>query len=151
MRYTTLSTWLAASLSTLTAIAYAQTSACTGDKSIVGYCSITSFKDVTESFSDAPTIDQCQSTCSGILSDAGDWGFTLNGNTPHRAYGSDCSFWVSRADNSTDPLSILMHNQDIVDIVDEVNLRFGELHKGKVAAEGTMVCGDQPVKWFVGP
>jgi hypothetical protein len=42
-----------------------------------------------------------------------------------------------------------MDNQDIVDILDEVNRRFGSAHSGKVSAQGTMKCQGQLATWYV--
>lgn len=42
-----------------------------------------------------------------------------------------------------------MDNQDIVRIMDEVNLRFGPQHGGRVSARGTMKCQGRVAVWYV--
>ena len=63
--------------------------------------------------------------------------------------GYPCGFSVGRGAGEPLNLSFSMHNQDIIDVFDEVNKRFGNLHGGKVAAEGTMVCEGHQVIWYV--
>lgn len=46
---------------------------CAGDKSIAGYCTVTSYTDRTTSVSGPPTTSECQDACRGVLTDAGDW------------------------------------------------------------------------------
>ena len=60
-----------------------------------------------------------------------------------------CSFSVGRGAGEPLNYSFFMHNQDIVDVLDEVNLRFGPLHNGRVAAKGTMVCEGKQATWYV--
>jgi hypothetical protein len=63
--------------------------------------------------------------------------------------GYPCGFSVGRGAGEPLNFSFSMHNQDIIDVFDEVNKRFGVLHSGKVAAEGTMVCEGHQVIWYV--
>lgn len=42
-----------------------------------------------------------------------------------------------------------MDNQDIVDILDEVNKRFGSKHAGRVSARGTVKCQGHVAKWYI--
>lgn len=57
----------------------AQVNQCTGDKSIAGYCETLTYVDRTTSSSNPPTTANCQDTCRGILSDAGDWSVNFVG------------------------------------------------------------------------
>lgn len=60
-----------------------------------------------------------------------------------------CAFSYSRSPNEAEGKQFFMDNQDIADIIDEVNKRFGPLHSGKVAATGTMVCDGYEAIWWV--
>jgi hypothetical protein len=42
-----------------------------------------------------------------------------------------------------------MHNQDLVDILDEVSKRFAPLHGGRVAAEGLVRCDGFEGAWRI--
>lgn len=63
--------------------------------------------------------------------------------------GYPCAFSVGRGDGEPLNYKFFMHNQDIVDVIDEVNKRYGGLHGGKVAAQGTMVCEGHQAVWYV--
>jgi hypothetical protein len=61
-------------LTLLTTLAFAQTpNYCAGDKTIVGYCTITGYTDKTTSVTNPPTPAECNDACRGVQSDAGDW------------------------------------------------------------------------------
>lgn len=133
------------------ALAAAQ-NACTGDKSIAGYCTTLTYVDRTNTASGPPTVTECLDTCRGVLSDAGDWGVDFTGKPPgyiDNMLGYPCGFSVGRGAGEPNDYSFLMHNQDIIDIIDEVNQRFGGLHGGNVAAEGTMNCEGHLATWYV--
>jgi hypothetical protein len=66
-------------LTLITTLATAQTNQCAGDNSIVGYCETLTYVDRTTSSSNLPTTANCQDTCRGILSDAGDWSVNFVG------------------------------------------------------------------------
>jgi hypothetical protein len=63
--------------------------------------------------------------------------------------GYPCTFSVSRGAGEPKDYSFFMTNQDIIDIIDEVSKRYGSLHGGKVAAQGTMVCQGHQAVWYV--
>ncbi|KAI1080128.1 hypothetical protein F5B20DRAFT_540881 [Whalleya microplaca] len=126
---------------------------CLGNKSNAGYCTVGDFIDRTTSASGPPTRDQCQQTCKGVLGDPSDWNVDFRGQPA--GYKDtmllyDCAFSVSR-DSATDTSSFQfsMHNQDILDVMDEAIKRFADQHGGKVAAEGTMVCSGHNVRWYM--
>lgn len=56
---------------------------------------------------------------------------------------------MGRASGQPQDYRFDMHNQDIVDILDEVSQRFGPLHGGRVAAEGTIRCQGFEATWAV--
>ncbi|KAI1472602.1 putative necrosis-inducing factor-domain-containing protein [Daldinia caldariorum] len=129
--------------------------ACAGDKSIVGYCKTLSYTDRTgASSTSAPSSSDCQQTCRGVLTDAGYWGVDFH-NRPagyrDNLYLGPCKFGVSReTDEDTSQFSFSMHNQDIVDVIDEVIKRYAGKHNGKVRADGKMECSGHVVRWYVG-
>ncbi|KAK6956143.1 hypothetical protein Daesc_001415 [Daldinia eschscholtzii] len=129
--------------------------ACAGDKSVAGYCKTLSYTDRTgASSTSAPSSSDCQQTCRGVLGDAGDWGVDFK-NRPagyrDNLYLGPCEFGVSReTDGDSSQFSFSMHNQDIVDVIDEVIKRYAGQHDGKVRAEGTMDCSGHVVRWYVG-
>lgn len=63
----------------LASLTLAQVNQCTGDKSIAGYCETLTYIDRTTSSPNPPTTANCQDTCRGILSDAGDWSVNFVG------------------------------------------------------------------------
>ncbi|KAH7116223.1 hypothetical protein B0J11DRAFT_539472 [Dendryphion nanum] len=138
-------------LTLLTPFALSQNS-CTGDKSIIGHCTITSFTDLTTTSPNPPTTAECQDTCRGVLGDAGDWIVDFR-NQPDGYKQTmllyPCSFGVGRGAGEPRNYFFYMHNQDIVDVLDEVNQRFGPLHGGRVAAQGTMVCDGRQATWYI--
>ncbi|KAF2465092.1 uncharacterized protein BDR25DRAFT_306918 [Lindgomyces ingoldianus] len=125
--------------------------ACTGDKSQAGYCTALTYVDRTTSVTGPPTVTECLDTCRGVLSEAGDWQIDFRGQPASYVQvmmGYPCEFAVSRP--ASEPQYVTaVHNQDIIDIIDEVNKRFGGLHAGKVAATGTMNCGGHIANWYV--
>ncbi|KAI1455533.1 putative necrosis-inducing factor-domain-containing protein [Annulohypoxylon moriforme] len=127
--------------------------ACAGDKSVAGYCTPLTYNDVTKSDSPVTTTD-CLSTCSSILSDAGDWGVDFRGQPAGFVDGmflSGCKFGIAReTDTDTSQFEFNVANQDIVDVIDESIKRFGGSHGGKLSAEGTMNCEGHIVRWLVG-
>ncbi|PVI00446.1 hypothetical protein DM02DRAFT_592743 [Periconia macrospinosa] len=125
---------------------------CTGDKSIQGYCTILSSTDRTSSATNPPSQSQCENTCRSTLSDAGDWIVDFTGQPRDyidKLSQSKCSFSVGRGEGEPLDYKFHMHNQDIVDIIDDVNQKYGGLHGGKVAAEGTMNCEGHLATWYV--
>ncbi|KAI8962594.1 putative necrosis-inducing factor-domain-containing protein [Daldinia sp. FL1419] len=129
--------------------------ACAGDKSIVGYCETLTYTDKTGALSNsAPSASDCQQTCQGVLGDAGDWSVDFTGEPAgyrDNIYLGPCEFGVSReTDGDSSQFSFPMHNQDIVDVIDEVIRRYAGNHNGKVQAEGTMKCSGHVVRWYVG-
>lgn len=134
---------------TLAPFAMAQTS-CGGDKSKKGYCTPLEYVDRTGSGS--PSSEQCLDTCRSINSDAGDWGVDFNGKPDgyidHMLH-HDCGFSVTRLQGDTSDSSFLMHNQDILDLIDESINKFGGTHGGNVGAEGTMMCDGRKYKWII--
>lgn len=63
--------------------------------------------------------------------------------------GYPCGFSIGRAPGQPNDYNFYMHNQDIVDILDEVSKRFAPLHGGRVAAEGTVRCDGFVATWYV--
>lgn len=51
-----------------------------------------------------------------------------------------CDFSMGRAPGQPTDYQFPMHNEDIVDIIDEAIRRFAPLHGGRVAAEGIVRC-----------
>ncbi|ORY09417.1 hypothetical protein BCR34DRAFT_370993 [Clohesyomyces aquaticus] len=125
---------------------------CAGDESIGRDCDTLTYVDVTTSASSAPKTSECQDTCRGILTDAGDWIVDMAnkpaGYVQHMA-SYPCAFSVTRPPGDTTSWTASMTNQDMVSILDEVSKRFGSLHGGRVAANGTMRCTGHTVQWFV--
>ncbi|KAH7392000.1 hypothetical protein DE146DRAFT_634189 [Phaeosphaeria sp. MPI-PUGE-AT-0046c] len=139
-------------LAFLTTLATAQTNQCAGNKSNLGYCETLTYVDRTTSSSNPPTTANCQDTCRGILSDAGDWSVNFIGQPDgYRQVLSHaaCGFSMGRAPGQPKDYRFDMDNQDIVDIVDEVSKRFAPLHGGRVAAEGTIRCQGFEATWAV--
>ncbi|KAI0101164.1 putative necrosis-inducing factor-domain-containing protein [Daldinia grandis] len=129
--------------------------ACAGDKSTVGYCNTLSYTDRTGTLSEsAPSSSDCQQTCRGVLGDAGDWGVDFTDRPAgyrDNLYLGPCEFGISReTDGDNTEFEFSVHNQDIVDVIDEVIKRFAGQHGGKVQAEGTMECSGHVVRWYVG-
>ncbi|KAI0010915.1 putative necrosis-inducing factor-domain-containing protein [Xylariaceae sp. FL0662B] len=126
---------------------------CWGNKSAAGYCTPGEYIDRTSTAASPPSRDDCYHTCSGIQTDAGDWSVDFRGQPA--GYKDlmlvyDCGFAVSReSDTDTSGFEFSMHNQDILDLIDEAVNRFADKHGGKVAAEGTMTCGDHTARWYV--
>ncbi|KAF2740071.1 hypothetical protein EJ04DRAFT_482754 [Polyplosphaeria fusca] len=122
----------------------AQLNYCTGDKSNVGHCTTLTFTDVTTTSPDPPTTAECNDTCRGVISDAGDWIVDFKGKPDgyrQNMLGYPCGFQMGRGPGEAKDYSFFMDNQDIIDILDEVNQRrYGPLHGGKVAAQGTVTC-----------
>jgi len=123
--------------------------ACKPDDSIKRHCKILTYTDLTDVSKDPPTINDCITTCRKTLQEAGDWKISLHGkDDDHKTIiDSPCAFGAGRQ-NGQD-VDFEMHNQDIIFILDQANLKFGVHHKGKVAAEGTMVCDGKKAKWFI--
>ncbi|KAI0172697.1 hypothetical protein GGR52DRAFT_545732 [Hypoxylon sp. FL1284] len=130
-----------------------RTDACKADAA-AGYCTTLTWTDRTAGASDAPTTDDCQDTCSRVLSEAGDWGVDFTGKPAgwrDRMVGGTCAFTVSRtSDASASQFSFLMANADILDAVGGAVSRFAGAHGGRVKAGGTMSCGGHVVKFYVG-
>ncbi|KAI0126819.1 hypothetical protein BJ170DRAFT_596388 [Xylariales sp. AK1849] len=123
--------------------------ACTGDQSIVGYCTPETWTALPIN-SSAPTNAECQDACQGVNSDAGDWFANLTGiadNERRTVVGYPCQFALGRGPGQVDPLEFSFANQDILDIYDGVISRFGS--SGRTAATGTMVCEGKQVTWWV--
>ncbi|KAI1137508.1 putative necrosis-inducing factor-domain-containing protein [Hypoxylon sp. FL0543] len=130
---------------------FARQDACVGNGA-AGYCTTLSYQDNTDDSSQ--TTDDCQETCRSILSDAGDWGVDFTGKPAgyidHMVLQA-CGFGIGRAtDDDTSEFSFDVHNQDILDVIDESVKRFAGQHGGKVKAEGTMNCEGHVVRWYVG-
>ncbi|KAI1379211.1 putative necrosis-inducing factor-domain-containing protein [Hypoxylon crocopeplum] len=127
---------------------------CAGDPSAAGFCTPLTFTDKTGGSAAAPSTSDCQQTCQGILSDAGDWGVDFAGRPAgfrDQMYLGPCQFGVSRtSDRDTSQFFFDMSNQDIVDVVGGSIRRFAGAHGGRVKAEGTMDCSGHVVKWYVG-
>ncbi|KAI0886292.1 uncharacterized protein GGS22DRAFT_160493 [Annulohypoxylon maeteangense] len=141
-----------AGLTTALPSLFAQQDACAGDKSTAGYCTPLTYNDVTQSTS--VTTTSCESTCSSVLADAGDWGVDFRAQPAGYVDGmflSGCRFGIAReTDADTEGFEFSVANQDIVDLIGESIKRFGGAHGGKVSAEGTMLCEGHTVRWFVG-
>lgn len=127
-------------------------SACEGNKTHTGYCDIISSIDRTTATANPPKIKDCLESCHGTLADAGDWIVSFIGQPAgyidHLSTGP-CSFSIGRGNGEPLDYSFFMDNQDIVDIHDEVIKKFGGLHSGRVAAEGTMVCQGHQATWTI--
>ncbi|KAI1502019.1 hypothetical protein F5X99DRAFT_170734 [Biscogniauxia marginata] len=124
--------------------------ACTGDKSIAGYCTTLTLLDRTNP-SVSPSTSQCQDTCAAVLQDPSDWNVDFAGKPDgyrQPMLGHDCGFSVSRGDGEPANLRFSMRNQDILDIIDEAVNRFGGAN-GRVGAEGTMNCEGHIAKWYI--
>ncbi|KAJ4346706.1 uncharacterized protein N0V89_010638 [Didymosphaeria variabile] len=125
---------------------------CTGNKSNAGYCEVLTYEDRTNNNGSPPSTSQCESSCKDVLTDAGDWSVSFKGQAAgyvQRMVNSACSFSVGRGNGEPSAYQFFMDNQDIVDILDEVNRRFGGAHTGKVSAQGTMRCQGHPATWYV--
>jgi hypothetical protein len=61
------------------ALAAAQTNQCAGNKATIGHCETLSYVDRTSTSTSPPSTADCQNTCRGILSDAGDWSVNFKG------------------------------------------------------------------------
>jgi hypothetical protein len=101
-----------------TALSLAQNT-CTGDKSIVGHCTILSITDSTTKSSQS-TVTECLDTCHGISMDAGDWIVDFTGQpagyVDHLSQAA-CSFSIGRGEGMPLDYQFYMHNQDILDII----------------------------------
>jgi hypothetical protein len=64
------------------ALAAAQTNQCAGNKATIGHCETLSYVDRTSTSTSPPSTADCQNTCRGILSDAGDWSVNFKGSPP---------------------------------------------------------------------
>lgn len=129
-------------MATLTTAAW-----CTGDKTVVGYCTPDTWTAQPIN-SSAPTNDECQDACQGVASDAGDWFANLTGiaaGARRSVVGYPCQFALGRGPGQADPLEFSFANQDILDIYDRVISRFGS--SGRTAATGTMTCEGKKVQW----
>lgn len=127
----------------------ANAAACTGDKTIVGYCTPNTWT-VQPINSSAPTNAECQDACTGVSSDAGDWFANLTGipaGQRRSVVGYPCQFALGRGPGQADPLEFPFANQDILDIYDGVISHFGS--SGRTAATGTMTCEGKSVSWWV--
>ncbi|KAF2030664.1 hypothetical protein EK21DRAFT_111755 [Setomelanomma holmii] len=132
--------------------AIAQTNGCTGFKNDVGYCDTLTYIDRTTTSTDPPSVQDCYDACRGVLSDAGDWAVDLRGKPDdyrQNMVGYPCGFSIGPAPGQPKDYYFSMHNQDIVDILDEVNKRFAPLHGGRVAAEGIVRCEGYNTTWWV--
>ncbi|KAI0196399.1 hypothetical protein F4808DRAFT_439941 [Astrocystis sublimbata] len=143
---------LLGSLTSFLSPCHAEVNNCLGDKSIVGYCTPLTYVDTTTHFAAPPTTSECQDTCRGINQDLGEWlvDFSMDADgVRHSISLYHCGFAVSRGDGVPHDASFSLKNQDILDLYDESLKRFGGLHKGKISAEGTMLCGDLHINWFI--
>ncbi|KAI1363143.1 hypothetical protein F5Y08DRAFT_252716 [Xylaria arbuscula] len=125
---------------------------CYGNPSTVGYCTPLTYKDTTDDFSAPPTTIDCDSTCIGINEDAGDWlvDFSTDADgARHSMILYHCGFAVSRGESTSQDAKFSMANQDILDLYEESLNQFGSLHNGSISAEGTMVCEDLEVNWYI--
>lgn len=125
---------------------------CAGTPSIAGYCTPLTYKDTTGNFAASPTTGDCQNTCIGVNTDAGDWAVDFSdvaegGRKSLLLY--PCGFAVARGDGMPHSATIKMTNQDILDLYEGSIKRFGGAHGGKISAEGTMTCGSYNVKWYI--
>ncbi|KAK7179535.1 hypothetical protein DPSP01_003623 [Paraphaeosphaeria sporulosa] len=127
-------------------------SQCTGHKENAGYCTVLTYEDRTTLNTSPPSTSQCERSCKDVLTDAGDWIVSFNGKPAgyvQHMVNSDCSFSVGRGTGEPSDYQFYMDNQDIVDIIDEVNVRFGGKHGGRVSAQGTMKCQGRLATWYV--
>lgn len=72
---------------------------CTGNKNNKGYCEVVTYEDRTTNNKDPPSNSQCESTCQGILEDAGDWSVSFVGKPAgfvQHVVISACDFSVGR-------------------------------------------------------
>ncbi|KAF2965033.1 hypothetical protein GQX73_g8560 [Xylaria multiplex] len=125
---------------------------CYGNKSIAGYCTPLTYTDTTNDFTAPPTTSECQTTCAGINQDSGDWlvDFSIdNGGARHDMLLYPCGFAVARGEDTPRDARFSLANQDILDLYEETLSRFAGLHDGGVSAEGTMLCGDFEIKWYI--
>lgn len=141
---------------------------CTGNKSNPGYCETLTYEDLTSNNGAPPSTSQCESTCKDVTTDAGDWSVNFKGKPAgyvDHMVNSACSFSVGRVsfsasvrdfvanddkgDGEPNDYQFYMDNQDIIDIIDEVNRRFGGAHSGRVSARGTMKCQGHLATWYV--
>ncbi|KAI1734971.1 hypothetical protein F4680DRAFT_317106 [Xylaria scruposa] len=125
---------------------------CYGDKSIAGYCTPLTFTDTTAQFKAPPTTSECQDTCRGINQDAGDWLVDFSTDPAGARHGISlypCGFAVSPGEGTPHNARFSLTNQDILDLYDESLNRFGGLHAGKISAQGTMLCADFHINWFI--
>ena len=100
------------SLLLLASVATAAVNRCTGNKGVKGYCDTLTYEDVTTRNTSPPTTSQCESTCSNILTDAGDWPISFEGKPEgwvHQIAYMDCAFSVGRVSVLNKFLFILMH------------------------------------------
>lgn len=168
----------ALNLTALLALRPRQTNQCAGDKTIVGHCETISYNDITTSTTNPPSASECQDTCRGVLSDAGDWLVDFRGPLFHSSsikffgvvevfvltyfditgkpagyrqnmLGGPCGLSMGRAPGQPLNYTFDMHNQDLVDILYEVSKRFAPLHGGKVAAEGLIKCDGFEGAWRI--
>ncbi|KAF2116855.1 hypothetical protein BDV96DRAFT_572981 [Lophiotrema nucula] len=150
MRFlTTICTFLLALLTTLTT---AQVNQCTAQPTTPGHCTTLTWNDATTSSSTAPTTVHCQTTCSNIFSDPGDWQVDFTKQPTgyiDTIIHSPCGFAVGRGAGEPNDYRFLMANQDIANILNDVTTRFAGLHGGRVSANGTMVCDGKMATWFV--
>ncbi|KAL7621615.1 hypothetical protein AAE478_008941 [Parahypoxylon ruwenzoriense] len=126
--------------------------ACAVDGSASGYCTPLTYADRTVASS--PSSADCQQTCRGVQTDAGDWSADFAGRPAgyrDELWLGPCGFAVAREDDAdTAAFEVALQNQDIVELVGEAVRRFAGRHGGKVAAEGTMRCGGRVVRWVLG-
>ncbi|KAF2727926.1 hypothetical protein EJ04DRAFT_593461 [Polyplosphaeria fusca] len=126
--------------------------ACTGNPSDTLDCTILTYTDTTTKISNAPTPGQCDDTCSHIFGDAGDWIVDFRGQPDgyiDHPIGNPCQLRIGRGQGEPKDYYFFMTNQDMANIIGEVEKRFGGLHNGKVAAQGTMECGGHKAVWYV--
>lgn len=71
----------------LSTITGAQVNQCAGNKNTLGYCDTITFADQTTTSPRPPTTAECQDTCRGILSDAGDWIVDFRGRMISSTHG----------------------------------------------------------------
>ena len=125
---------------------------CHGNPSTVGYCTPLTYKDTTNDFSAPPTTSDCDATCFGVNEDAGDWLIDFSTDADgarHSLLLYHCGFAVSRGDGTPGDARFSMANQDILDLYDESLNGFGSLHDGGISTEGTMMCGDLEINWYI--
>lgn len=125
---------------------------CLGNKSTAGYCTPLTFTDTTSQFAAPPTTSSCQDTCAGVNGDAGDWlvDFSTDASgAVHPMLLYPCGFAVAAGAGTPKDARFSVANQDILDLYDESLLKFGGAHAGRISAQGTMMCGDFEIKWFI--